>query len=450
MFHAREIVDTVVSGISNNMVELLIYGIPTYLFFRYFMRSQAQESIENQEFYSQNQKAGLVEPPSLHPVIDHSKCIGCSSCIAACPEKKVLGLIDERANLVNPTQCIGHGACKLACPADAIQLVFGTRNKGVEIPVLKPNFESNVNGIFIAGELGGMGLIRNAITQGKQALDSVIKYVNHASHAPLDVLIVGAGPAGFSATLGAHKTGLNYRTIEQDSLGGAVYHFPRGKLVMTQPVDLPMVGKVKISETNKENLLGFWKEIERRTQIRINYHERMESVRALADGTFLVKTSKGEYHTKSVMLCLGRRGTPRKLGVPGEQQAKVIYNLIDSAEYQNQHVLVVGGGNSALESAISIAQEPGTTVTLSYRSGAFNRAATKNREKVEELAANNRINVIYHSQIKEIKKDSAVIQYDEEILEIRNDAVIVNAGGILPTPFLKTIGINVDVKYGTA
>jgi len=450
MSFVNEIYHTIIIGLKNNIIEILVYGLPTYLIFRHFVKSQIKNSGNNAAFYNANQKAGLTEPPSLHPVIDQSRCIGCSSCIKACPEKKILGLINERANLINPTQCIGHGACKEACPADAIQLVFGTKKTGIEIPVLKPNFESKVDGIFIAGELGGMGLIRNAITQGKQALDSVIKHVSKQNHAPLDVVIVGAGPAGFSATLGAHQAKLKYRTIEQDSLGGAVFHFPRGKLVMTQAVELPLVGRVKIAETNKENLLEFWKEIEKRSQIQINYHERMDAVEKLDDGTFLVKTSKGEFHTKTVMLCLGRRGTPRKLNVPGEQQSKVIYSLTDPAEYQNKHVLVVGGGNSALEAAISIAEEPGTNVILSYRKDSFNRAAAKNREKVETLHEQDQLNVMFNSEVKEIKKDTVLIEQDGKILEVKNQGIIINAGGILPTPFLKKIGIDVEVKNGTA
>jgi len=450
MFDTNEILKPIVDAIGNNIIEIAIYGIPTILFIRHFMKSQTKHNADNSEFYSANKKAGLTEPPSLHPVIDHDKCIGCGSCIAACPEKKILGLIDGRANLINPTQCIGHGACKKSCPADAIQLVFGTKKTGIEIPVLKENFECNVEGIFIAGELGGMGLIRNAITQGRQALDSVKKHISQVQSAPFDVVIVGAGPSGFSATLGAHKAGLKYHTIEQDSLGGAVFHFPRGKLVMTQPVDLPIIGKVKISDTSKEFLLNFWRDVETKTKIKINYYERMEGVEKLDDGTFLVKTSKGEFHTKSVMLCLGRRGTPRKLNVPGEEQSKVIYNLIDSAEYANRHVLVVGGGNSALESAITIAEEPGTNVTLSYRKDSFNRAAEKNRFKVENLQANDQLNVVLNSQVKEIKADSVVIEQEGKTIEIKNEGVIVNAGGILSTPFLRKIGIDVDVKHGTS
>jgi len=330
---------------------------------------------------------------------------------------------------------------------DAITLVFGTAKRGVEIPVLKPSFETNVPGIYIAGELGGMGLIRNAVEQGRQALDSIKTAIESVQGPPIDILIVGAGPAGFSATLGAHEAKLKYVTIEQDSLGGTVFNFPRGKLVMTQPADLPIVGKVKINETNKEALLGFWQAIEQKTGIKINYKERMEMITPEENG-LTVQTTHGKYHTKAVLLAIGRRGTPRKLGVPGEQQAKVVYNLIDPEQYQNMHVLVVGGGNSALEAATSIAQQPGTTVTLSYRSNAFSRAAEKNRILVSELEDAGRLTVMLKSNVKEIKEDTAVIEFAGKLSEIPNQAVIISAGGILPTPFLKKIGIQVETKHG--
>jgi ferredoxin len=120
-------------------------------------------------------EAGLLEPASLHPKIDPVKCLGCAACVRACPEGDILGMINGKAELIEPTHCIGHGACREACPYGAITLVFGTEQRGVDLPHVKPDFQTNVPGIFIAGELGGMGLIRNAIEQGSQAIDSIRK-----------------------------------------------------------------------------------------------------------------------------------------------------------------------------------------------------------------------------------------------------------------------------------
>ena len=396
----------------------------------------------------------MTEPPSLHPVIDPTKCIGCRSCVAACPEQyahPVLGIIRGKARLVGPSNCIGHGACKAACPVDAIDLVFGTERRGVDIPVVKPDFETNIPGIFIAGELGGMGLIRNAVEQGRQALDSIKKLKGLGRASQLDLVIVGAGPAGIAASLGAMDSKLRSVTVEQDSLGGTVAHFPRGKLVMTRPAMLPIVGTMKFTETSKEKLLEYWQGVERQTGLNINYKERVTGITRRPDGqSFEVKTTKNAYVTRAVLLTIGRRGTPRQLGVPGEKSSKVVYRLIDPEQYRGQHVLVVGGGDSALEAAHSIAEQPGTTVTLSYRSPAFTRAKPKNRDKVAQLAAAGRMNVLMKSNVREIRRDSVAIDVDGKPVILPNQGVIVCAGGILPTGFLKEVGIEVETMYGTA
>ncbi len=393
-------------------------------------------------------KSGLTQPASLHPVMNSSRCLGCGSCVSACPEKSVLGLIDNKSELVNPTNCIGHGACKTACPVNAITLVFGTTERGIELPIVAPDFETNVPGLFIAGELGGMGLIRNAIEQGRQAMTSIIVHCRKIKGQGLDVVIVGAGPAGLSASLAAQESKLRFVTLEQDTFGGTVSHYPRGKIVMTAPVTLPLVGTVKFREISKESLLEFWTDVIRKTGVQINYRERVEAITTTDRGLEVI-TPGNIYHAKCVLLTIGRRGTPRKLGVPGEDSTKVVYRLIDPEQYRGQNVLVVGGGDSALETAISIAELSDTVVSLSYRSGAFSRAKEKNRQKVEDMKNSGALNVHMNSTVKEIHDDRVELDQQGTVIVSKNDAVIVCAGGILPTPFLKEIGIQVETKYGT-
>ncbi len=429
---------------------IALYFFPLLLILLWYVRRGQSEHARSLAMLEENQRAGLTEPASLHPVIDSVRCMGCGSCASACPEGNVLGLVEGRAVLINATHCIGHGACKEACPFDAITLVFGTEKRGVDIPAVKPNFETNMPGIFIAGELGGMGLIRNAVEQGRQAMLS-IGATNGVGKGGdrLDVVIVGAGPAGFSASLGAMEKKLKAVTIEQEALGGTVSHFPRGKLVMTAPVKLPLVGKMSFTETTKETLMAFWEKTEQETGVKINYGERLDEITAEAGG-YLVRSSKAEYRTRTVLLAIGRRGTPRKLGVDGETLPKVVYRLIDAEQYKGQHVLVVGGGDSALEAAVSVAEQPGTTVTLSYRSAAFSRAKEKNRKRIEEAEAAGRMRVIFTSNVVSISESSVTIDQEGKTIELPNDAIIVSAGGILPTPFLKKTGIEVETHHGTA
>lgn len=442
---------------NDDLLSRALYAAPMVLIWVWYLVRRRRLHRKALRAKVESIESGLTEPASLHPVIDPVKCIGCGSCITACPEMpghQVLGLVRRKAELVSPTECIGHGACEAICPADAITLVFGTATRGVDIPNVKPNFETNVPGIFIAGELGGMGLIRNAIEQGRQAVDSIAKQIGRGGRGPknadvLDILVVGAGPAGFAASLAAREKGLMVRTVEQDSLGGTVAHFPRGKLVMTAPAKLPMVGLIRFKETTKEKLLSFWQKVERDTGVKINYGERLASI-SREGAYFRVETSRGKYRVRAILLAVGRRGTPRKLGVPGEDLPKVTYRLVDPEQYANRRVLIVGGGDSAIEAAVSIAQEHGTDVTLSYRSDAFTRAKKKNREALEAAGRNGRVRVLLSSNVKTISDDCVEIETGGKLLRLPNDAVIINAGGILPTAFLRELGIEVETKYGTA
>ena len=391
--------------------------------------------------------AGLTEPPSLHPIVDPTLCIGSASCVRACPEK-ALGVVEGRATLVAPASCIGHGACEASCPVRAITLVFGTERRGIDIPQVDPHFETNVRGVFIAGELGGMGLIRKAAEQGRQAVRTIA--ARPRTGAAIDVFIVGAGPAGIAAGLAAVDAKLAYRLIEQESdLGGSVYHYPRHKIAMTQPVDLPLVGAMRFTEVSKEALLAFWRRIVGTTGLVVHTSERFERLEPRG-GRFSVVTDRGTYEAGAVLLAVGRRGTPRKLGVPGEDRPKVVYRLIDAMQYRGQRVLVAGGGDSAIEAALACASVEGTATALAYRGDAFSRVKPANRDRLEAARDAGRVEVLLRTNIVSIGAGTVEIDCAGVRRTIDNDAVIIQAGGVLPTDLLRSIGIAIETKRGTA
>lgn len=425
---------------------LMLYVTPLLLVLWVYIRQRRSREVADLRTLHEAQAAGLTEPTCLHPSIDPMICVGSGACVNACPEG-ALGIVNGKAQLVNPTICLGHGACAATCPVEAITLVFGTARRGVDIPQVKPTYETNVSGIFIAGELGGMGLVRKAAEQGRLAIET-IRQRPAEDEQQLDVLIVGAGPAGLSATLQAMEHKLRFATIEQeDSLGGTVYHYPRNKVVMTKPINLPLLGKLTLGESTKEGLLGFWQSIVDKVRMPIQFSERLEKINPVGKG-FEVTTGKGRYRTRSILLAIGRRGTPRQLAVPGEDLPKVVYRLIDAEQYRGAHVLVVGGGDSAIEAAVSIANEAGSHVTLSYRGEAFGRVKPKNRTNLGEAEQAGRLTVLLQSEVMRIDARSVALKQGEQTLTLENDAVIVCAGGILPTPMLKELGIMVETKFG--
>jgi len=426
---------------------LYLYAAALVLVFWLYIRRQRRIHDAHATQLHEANVSGLNEPPSLHPVVDPTRCMGSGACVKACPEK-ALGVVNGQMVLINAAHCIGHGACLAACPVDAIKLVFGTEKRGIDIPNISPGFETNVPGIYIAGELGGMGLIRKAAEQGRQAIDS-IRRNKSGSGADFDVVIVGCGPAGISAGLSALEHKLRYKILEQeDSLGGSVYHYPRKKIAMTAPVELALVGKTKFNEVQKEDLLAFWLDVVKKTGLEINFRERMESIEKVGNA-FVVRTAGRSYTTRTVLLSMGRRGTPRKLDVPGEESAKVMYRLSDPAQFQGQAVLVVGGGDSALEAAIALSEQAGTDVILSYRGAAFSRVKQKNRMLLEQQQQAGRLRVMLNSRVQQILAQHVDIEYEGQSQPYRNDAVIVCAGGLLPTPLLQKIGIRFDTKFGS-
>jgi len=392
---------------------------------------------------------GLYEPVSLYPHIDLNTCIGSAACVAECPEKDILGIVDGIATVINTSNCIGHGACFHACPVEAISLRIGTETRGVDLPHVNQNFETNTKGIYIAGELGGMGLIKNSVEQGQQAIESIVKSKKRSKENVIDVIIVGAGPAGISATLAAKKHGLSSITLEQDSLGGTVYTFPRAKIVMTSPMDLPLYGKVKLFLTSKNELLSLWKKVISEHQLKIFEKTKVDSIIPSENDTFKIITNTGdEYISNNVLLATGRRGTPRKLNIPGEESQKVAYRLLEPEQIAGKKIIVVGGGDSAIESALLLKDE--NEVVLSYRKDKFARLKPKNKEKILEATNDNSVDIIYNSNLVSLENESALIKTDVDnaIKQIENDLVYIFAGGELPTAFLQKAGVEITKRYG--
>jgi thioredoxin reductase/Pyruvate/2-oxoacid:ferredoxin oxidoreductase delta subunit len=415
-----------------------------------YLRKQGRESKRVEEKIATAKLEGLYEPVSLHPVVDENKCIRTGACIAACPEKDILGIRNGKATTINASHCVGHGACFHACPTQAITLCIGTEKRGVELPHVNQNFETNVPGIFIAGELGGMGLIKNSVEQGRQAVENIVKSLKKNHQADYDLVIVGAGPAGISASLTAKKHRLNFLTLEQDTLGGTVFTFPRSKIVMTSAMDLPLYGKVKLSMTSKSELLDFWQDALKKNSISIQENSKVESIIS-ENGHFKLETLKGErYTSKTVLLSIGRRGTPRKLGVQGETLEKVAYRLLEPEEINGKDIMIVGGGDSAIESALLLADQ--NKVTLSYRNDVFGRLKPKNNENIKEAMASGRLEVLFNTNPVIIEKEFIILATNQEgeQKKIKNDLIYIFAGGELPTEFLKKIGIQITKKFGEA
>ena len=433
--------------------QILIYGgaiLFCVVLVYYYLRSQKRTSLQVEEKIEKAKLHGLFEPASLHPVIDEDHCINCAACVKACPEKDILGIVDGKAKTINASNCVGHGACFHACPVEAISLCIGTEKRGVDLPHVNQSFETNIPGIYIAGELGGMGLIKNAVEQGKQAVQNIAKKFEKSHSATYDVVIIGAGPAGIAASLACKKQGLSFVTLEQDTLGGTVFTFPRSKIVMTAPMELPLHGKVKLFETSKAELLELWHQVLIDNEIEIREKTKVEEI-IEEDGFFQLKTKGGgELTARFVLLTIGRRGTPRKLNIPGENQEKVAYRLLEPEHIIDQKVVVVGGGDSAIESALLLTEQ--NEVILSYRSEVFKRLKPKNRERIEQAIADDQIEVRYSTNLTKIQPDSVVIagpgEEDEESLA--NDLVYIFAGGELPTKFLERIGIKITRRFGHA
>jgi len=382
------------------------------------------------------------EGKKMHPVINQAVCVGCGTCIINCKEKKALYLINGKSTLVNPLACRCRGDCERQCPTGALQLVeYGKRMK-VKFPQIDENYETNIKGIYIVGALSGAGLIKEAINQGRAAVNHIMRDV-FPQKLP-KVAVVGAGPAGLSALLSCRKFGLPVTCLEKEETANTIRNFPKKKILMAEPVEMPIFGPLWVGDTTREELLHTWERILKKTGVQITTGARVEMIEQ-KDGGFVVTASGREYLFDKVILALGSRGVPRKLKVPGENNPTVFYNLLDAEEFAGAAVTIVGAGDAAVEAALSLQQQK-CRVNIIVRGEGFPRVKTKNREKIEDAIKEKKITAIFNSQVNKIKAGVIYISSINRKISIPTDYIFIMIGGELPYQLLEKIGIAVVEK----
>lgn len=391
----------------------------------------------------------VVQPAAVRrvPHVDVATCLGCYACVDACPYD-VLEVRRYVAVVARPDDCCGLTLCEQRCPNGS--LVVSDGDPIDDRPKVKDTLESvDVPGLYLAGDLTGLPLIRNAINQGSHAVREIAERQGRARDrdGDLDLIVVGAGPAGISAALEAKARGLTAKLLEQATVAASIQSFPRGKLVFDQPLGMPMVGDLWLEESTKEELLAKWLRIVRRAELDIDEGRRVTRVER--HGEAFVVTALGEeggervYRARNVLLAIGRRGSPRRLDVPIAQAAesRVFYALVDARAFAGQRVVVVGLGDTAMETAIALARQPATRVTLVYRGSGFRRGKARNIDEVKRLVGQGRVQLAFDSTVARVEPDHVVLRTTAGEERVDADAVFVLIGSILPWEFLGAVGV---------
>lgn len=422
------------------LIWALVLAVGVYTVIRY-TRGFRRRRQDDTRRLGMTRELGMDRPMGQYPLIDAGQCIGCGTCVSACPEGDVLGIVMGKAVVINGARCIGHGRCGEACPVGAIKVGLGDVTKRDDIPLMDEHNQTTVPGVWIAGELSGFALINNAVEQGRRVMERIAATGGQrAETGVFDVVVVGAGPAGMSAALVAGQRGLSCVVLDQQGAGGTILQYPRRKLVMVQPVEVPTLGRLPKHEYTKEELLEIWEGLHRDHKLDIRTGVRVTGVKGRL-GDFTVETTGEPFRGRHVVLALGRRGTPRRLNVPGEDTAKVAYKLIDAEAYKGRRVLVVGGGDSAVEAALGLAHQEGCKVTISYRKPELMRIKQRNSERITPLIEAGRIDFRGGSTVAAIHADRVELDGPGGRVAIRNDDVFVLAGGIPPFGLLKEVGV---------
>ena len=318
-------------------------------------------------------------------------------------------------------------------------------------PELRANNESNIPGLYIIGDLAGAPVIKLAMAQGFELIEHIAAKTDARSNDPnvYDLIVVGAGAAGLNAALAAKEKGLRVMALEKGKIANTIENFPEGKWVYAEPDKSPPKGKLWLDGARKEDLIRRWQQIVNENQLDIRAEEPLVSAERQKDSTFRIKTAKAEYRARRVVLATGQRGNPRKLGVPGEEQEHVYHQLYSPRHYKDEDILVVGGGNSAVEAALVLSEQ--NRVRLCHRDGEFPLIFSDNQRKLDEAVAQKRIELLLHALTKEFRGKEAVVEIDrgghQERVTVPCQHAFVLVGAELPVKFLKSLGIRIENEW---
>ena len=387
----------------------------------------------------------------IHSIND-DRCTGCDACVIVCPTD-VLELRGNKSRVARFGDCIQCEQCANVCPTTALVMHHeGTQAPPVLVPDLDDYYQSKVAGLYLLGEAAGKPLVKNAINLGRAVVEHALRSgmrpgalasQDRPDLTCVDVVIVGSGPAGLSAAMSCLQRKLSYVVLEKDAfVASTIARYPKGKKVMAEPYDVRCVGLLPVWDSPKDKTIAEWNRILSQVGLDIRMREAVESVKPDA-GTFLVKTDKGMYRSQKVLLCIGTRGKPRKLNVPGEDQP-FVYPLLDDPDlYRGQTVLVVGGGDSAVEAAIALAERSlKNKVILSYRGKSFTRVKARNRQDLAQLVEQQRVLQILGSTVQDFGKKSVNLKMpDGRLRPIPLGSAFILIGGDPPIKWLESMGI---------
>ena len=378
--------------------------------------------------------------------INDERCTGCETCVSACPTN-VLQLIGHKSRATQFDQCIQCEKCVHVCPTQALVMHLpDEKPPAIRVPEIDEWFQTKVPGQYLIGEVAGKPLVKNAANLGRMVVEHLIREGVTASGSSdprdVDVLIVGSGPGGLSAALACVHHGLSHLVVEKEHVvASTVARYPAGKPFIAEPAGTANRSFLPVYDASKEEILSVWTNVIEAAGLNLATGEAVDSVVRRDVGDFEVRTASAAYRAQRVVLATGVRGKPRALGVPGEQLPKVQSMLEDPKVYRGLDVLVVGGGDTALEAVVAL-HDAGAKVTVSYRGKSFSRASKANKAAIDRLVRSNAAAVHFGSTVIDFgDADVGLRLADGAERRIDNHGAFVLIGADAPVRWLSKVGI---------